>query len=53
MSKGKNLGSSNLSYAGVDPTYATAIAILRRIFSQEVHRLLQKATIRANLDPEV
>ncbi len=53
MSKGKNLGSSNLSYAGVDPTYATAIAILRRIFSQEVHRLHQKATVRANLVPEV
>jgi hypothetical protein len=53
MSKGKNLGSSNLSYAGVDPTYATAIAILRRIFSQEVHRLHQKAAVRANLVPEV
>ncbi len=53
MSKGKNLGSSNLSYAGVDPTYATAIAILRRIFSQEVHRLHQKTVVRANLIPEV
>ncbi|MBI1280268.1 MAG: hypothetical protein GC179_19235 [Anaerolineaceae bacterium] len=53
MSKGKNLGSSNLSYAGVDPTYATAIAILRRIFGQEVRRLQQKATVRANLVPEV
>ncbi len=53
MSKGKNLGSSNLSYAGVDPTYATAVAILRRIFSQEVHRLHQKAAARINLVPEV
>ncbi len=53
MSKGKNLGSSNLSYAGVDPTYATAIAILRRIFNQEVNRLHQKATVRANLIAEV
>lgn len=53
MSKGKNLGSSNLSYAGVDPTYATAIAILRRIFSQEINRLRQKATVRTNLIPEV
>ncbi len=53
MSKGKNLGSSNLSYSGVDPTYATAIAILRRIFHQEGHRLQQKASVRANVAAEV
>lgn len=39
MSKGENLGS-NMSYEGVDPTYATAIAILRRILQQEQKRLL-------------
>lgn len=39
MSKGKNLGSGNLSYAGVDPTYATAIAVLRRVFMRETQRL--------------
>ncbi|MEL7237131.1 MAG: hypothetical protein AAGK74_21700, partial [Chloroflexota bacterium] len=38
LSKGHNLGT-NLSYAGVDPTYATAIAILRRILQQESARL--------------
>jgi len=38
MGKGHNLGT-NLSYAGIDPTYATAIAILRRILRQEVNRL--------------
>lgn len=48
MSHGKNLGSSNLSFSGVDPTYATAIAILRRIFSQEAHRLHQKAAARSS-----
>lgn len=48
MSHGKNLGSSNLSFSGVDPTYATAIAILRRIFSQEAHRLHQKAVARSS-----
>lgn len=53
MSKGKNLGSSNLSYAGVDPTYATAIAILRRIFAQEIQRLRQKAGQRGTLLAEV
>ncbi|MEZ4666714.1 MAG: hypothetical protein R3E39_02125 [Anaerolineae bacterium] len=39
MSKGKNLGAGNLSYAGIDPTYATAIAVLRRIFMNETQRL--------------
>jgi hypothetical protein len=38
LSKGDNL-STNLSYPGVEPTYAVAIAILRRIFSQEIQRL--------------
>jgi hypothetical protein len=41
MSKGKNLGAGSLSYAGVDPTYATAIAILRRVFSREATRIRQ------------
>jgi len=39
MSKGENLGARNLGYAGVDPTYASAIAILRRIFELESKRL--------------
>jgi hypothetical protein len=42
MSKGHNLGAGSLSYAGVDPTYATAIAILRRVFTQEARRMGQK-----------
>ncbi len=42
MSKGHNLGATNLSYAGVESTYATAVAILRRILKQEAHRLAQK-----------
>ncbi|PJF21789.1 MAG: hypothetical protein CUN56_09275 [Phototrophicales bacterium] len=42
MGRGHNLGSSNLSYAGVDPTYATAIAILRRILEQEADRIRHK-----------
>ncbi len=42
MSKGHNLGAGSLSYAGVDPTYATAIAILRRIFAQESRRMNEK-----------
>ena len=39
FSKGKNLGAHNLSYYGMDPTYATMIAVLRAIFTQEIKRL--------------
>jgi hypothetical protein len=39
MGRAHNLGTSNLSYSGVDPTYATAIAILRRILSSEAERV--------------
>lgn len=39
MKKGHNLGAGSLSYLGVEPTYATAITILRRIFRQELGRL--------------
>jgi hypothetical protein len=38
-SKGLNLGSRNLSYFGMDPTYATSLAVARRIMQQEVERL--------------
>ena len=36
FSKGENLGSQNLSYFGMDPTYATMIAILRKLLAAEV-----------------
>ncbi len=39
LSKGRNLGARALSYFGMDPTYATAIAVLRRIFEVEGARL--------------
>jgi hypothetical protein len=39
LSKGTNLGAASLSYFGMDPTYATSIAILKRIFAQEKIRL--------------
>ncbi|HLE28154.1 MAG TPA: hypothetical protein VI793_08560, partial [Anaerolineales bacterium] len=38
LSKGRNLGAGNLSYFGMDPTYAASIAILRRIFELEIGR---------------
>lgn len=39
MSKGKNLGAQNLSYFGMDPTYATMTAVLRAILETEIERL--------------
>ncbi len=35
ISKGQNLGAQNLSYYGMDPTYAATVAVLRRIFALE------------------
>lgn len=39
LSKGRNLGAGALSYFGMDPTYSTSLAILKRIFSLEISRL--------------
>ncbi len=39
FSKGKNLGAQNLSYFGMDPTYATMVAILRAIFETELNHI--------------
>jgi len=39
LNKGKNLGAGNLSYYGMDSSYAAAIVILQRIFSLELERL--------------
>ena len=38
MSKGKNLGAGTMSYFGMDSTYATTVAILRRIFKKELEQ---------------
>ena len=38
---GQNLGAGSLSYGGVEPTYAAAIAILRRIFYNETEKLIE------------
>ncbi len=39
LSKGRNLGAGNLSYSGLDSTYAATLAVLRRIFQVERERL--------------
>jgi hypothetical protein len=39
LTKGENLGAGTLSYFGVDSTYATSLAILRRIMQREHDRV--------------
>jgi len=39
LTKGENLGAGTLSYFGVDSTYATSLAILRRIMQREYDRV--------------
>jgi hypothetical protein len=39
LGKGRNLGAGSLSYFGMNATYAVTLAIVRRIFEQEVKRL--------------
>ena len=41
--RGKNLGAGSLSYFGMDSTYANAIAILRRIFENEIRLVKERA----------
>jgi hypothetical protein len=36
LSKGTNLGMQSMSYFGMDPTYATTLAVLRRILAREM-----------------
>lgn len=40
LTKGENLGAGTLSYFGVDSTYATSLAILRRILQLEHDRVV-------------
>ena len=41
LKTGQNLGAGSLSYGGVEPTYAAAIAILRRVFYNETEKLIE------------
>jgi len=45
LSKGKNLGARSLSYYGMDPTYANALAILKRIFDLEWLRVQKRKDV--------
>lgn len=50
--RGKNLGAGSLSYFGMDSTYASTIAILRRIFENEI-RLNQQLSTQQPAEREV
>ena len=39
LGKGLNLGAGSLSYAGMDPTYASSLAILQRIIDLEIKQI--------------
>ncbi len=39
FTKGHNLGAGSLNYVGIDPTYATAVAIMQRILTREAARI--------------
>ena len=41
--RGKNLGAGSLSYFGMDSTYACAVAILRRIYENEIRLIKEQA----------
>lgn len=47
--RGHNLGAGSLEYRGIAPTYATAIAILQRIFLRETERLKAGAVAMAEV----
>jgi len=42
-SRRQSLLSKSLSYFGIDSTYACSVAIVRRIFEQEIRRLADRA----------
>src|SRR5215467_9044605 len=42
--RGKNLGAGSLSYFGMDSTYANTVAIVRRIFENEINVVQRQIT---------
>ncbi len=42
--RGKNLGAGSLSYFGMDSTYASSVAIVRRIFEREIASVRSRLT---------
>ena len=50
--RGKNLGAGSLSYFGMDSTYACAVAILRRIYENEIRLIKEQATKPLEIEKE-
>lgn len=54
--RGKNLGAGSLSYFGMDSTYASSIAIVRRIIQNEIdalhHQVTRPLGIEEQLEPK-
>jgi len=50
--QGRTLGEGGLSYLGAEPTYATAIATLRRIFKKEIARLREQSMAASTMVQE-
>jgi len=50
ISKGRNLGTRNLSYYGIDPTYATTVAVLRRILALETQTQMDEGRRRRDTE---
>jgi hypothetical protein len=48
ISKGRNLGAGSLSYYGMDSTYASTVAILRRIIQLEKARIKKPDRVPVN-----
>jgi hypothetical protein len=51
LSEGLNLGAGSLSYFGMDPTYSSSLAILRRIIGLEIDRLGKPSTRAPKVKP--
>ena len=49
--RGKNLGAGSLSYFGMDSTYDNAVAILRRIFENEIQQHMQTQPLVEDVQP--
>lgn len=50
--RGKNLGAGSLSYFGMDSTYACAVAILRRIYENEIRLIKEQAEKPIEIEKE-
>jgi hypothetical protein len=48
--RGKNLGAGSLSYFGMDATYATSVAIVRRIIANEILVQMRSAPLQHATD---